>query len=160
MSPDLSVTHPSFRVISTASRAAPLRDWLSAEHANMFLPVPAQPMDRAEEAELLLRAGCPPANVDALLKFAGAYRTRMVPADGALRVRRLGTRALLRIARRLARFPWDQDVRSMLERALLMEFLPATEKAGVEELLEEAGIRKISPVVSLKLDPLSLCAWA
>ena len=110
-------------------------------------------MGRAEEAELLLRTGCPPANVDALLKFAGAYRTRMVPADGALRVRRLGTRALLRIARRLARFPWDQDVRSMLERALLMEFLPAAEKAGVEELLEEAGIRKISPVVRLKLTP-------
>ncbi|KAF8263236.1 AAA domain-containing protein [Lactarius quietus] len=132
---DISVTHPSFRVISTASRAAPLRDWLSTEHANI----------RSEEAALLLRTGCPPANVDALLQFAGAYRTRMVPSDGALRVRRLGTRALLRIARRLARFSWDQDIRRMLERALLMEFLPATEKAGIEELLEDAGIKKISP---------------
>lgn len=144
---DISVAHPSFRVISTASRVAPLRDWLSAEHANMFLPLPAQPMGRSEEAALLLRTGCPPANVDALLRFAGTYRTRMVPSDGALRVRRLGTRALLRIARRLARFPWDQGTRRMLERALLTEFLPATEKAGVEELLEDAGINKISPVV-------------
>ncbi|KAI0265323.1 AAA domain-containing protein [Gloeopeniophorella convolvens] len=145
-SPDLTVAHPSFRVISTASRAAPLRDWLSTEHANMFLPVPAQPMGRAEEAALLRRTGCAPADVTALLQFAGAYRTRMAPADGALRVRRLGTRALLRIARRLARFPWDRDVRSMLERALLTEFLPATEKAGVEELLEGVGIKKLSPV--------------
>jgi hypothetical protein len=79
--------------------------------------------------------------------FAGAYRTCMVPSDGALRVRWLGTRALLRVARRLARFPWDQDVRRMLERALLTEFLSATEKAGVEELLEDAGIKKISPAV-------------
>ncbi|KAI0296956.1 AAA domain-containing protein [Multifurca ochricompacta] len=143
--PDLSTAHPSFRVISTASRAAPLRDWLSSEHANMFLPVPAQPMGRTEEAALLIRTGCPPANVDTLLTFAGAYRTRMAPADGALRVRRLGTRALLRIARRLAQFPWDQDVRSMLERALLTDFLPTTEKVGVEELLEEVGIHKITP---------------
>ncbi|KAH8980661.1 AAA domain-containing protein [Lactarius akahatsu] len=145
-SPDITIAHPSFRVISTASRAAPLRDWLSAEHANMFLTLPAQPMGRSEEAALLLRTGCPPSHVHALLEFAGTYRTRMAPSDGALRVRRLGTRALLRIARRLARFPWDQDMRKMLERALLTDFLPATERAGVEELLEDVGIKKISPV--------------
>ncbi|KAH9164938.1 AAA domain-containing protein [Lactarius sanguifluus] len=144
-SPDITVAHSSFRVISTASRAAPLRDWLSAEHANMFLTLPAQPMGRSEEAALLLRTGCPSHHVDALLGFASTYRTRMAPSEGALRVRRLGTRALLRIARRLARFPWDQDTRRMLERALLVDFLPATEKAGVEELLEDAGMKKISP---------------
>jgi hypothetical protein len=122
----------------------------------MFFPVPAQPMGRSEEAALLLRTGCPATHVDTLLGFAAAYRTRMVPADGALRVRRLGTRALLRIARMVARFPWDLDVRSMLERALLTEFLPATEKAGVEELLEASGIRKVSPAVRA---PLILAMW-
>ncbi|KAH8984497.1 AAA domain-containing protein [Lactarius hatsudake] len=143
--PNITVAHLSFCVISTASRAAPLRDWLSAEHANMFLTLPAQPMGCSEEAVLRLRTGCPPSHVDALLGFAGTYRTRMAPSDGALRVHRLGTRALLRIARRLARFLWDQDTRKMLERALLTDFLPATEKAGVEELLEDAGVKKISP---------------
>ncbi|KAH9160345.1 hypothetical protein EDB89DRAFT_2081954 [Lactarius sanguifluus] len=137
----LSPTHPS--ALSAPLRA--LRDWLSAEHANMFLTLLAQPMGRSEEAALLLRTGCPLSHVDALLGFAGTYRTPMAPSDGALRVRRLGTRALLRIARRLARFPWDQDTRRMLERALLTDFLPATEKVGVEELLEDAGIKKISP---------------
>lgn len=117
----------------------------------MFFPVPAQPMGREEEAALLLRTGCLPTHVDVLLGFATAYRTRMAPADGALRVRRLGTRALLRIARRLARFSWDLDVRTMLERALLTEFLPATEKVGVEELLEENGFKKISPAVRVLL---------
>jgi hypothetical protein len=43
-----------------------------------------------------------------------------------------------------------------LRRALLMEYLPTSERAGVEELLEEAGIRKISPAVRLVL-PLALC---
>jgi hypothetical protein len=106
-------------------------------------------MHRSEEAALLLRTGCPPANVDALLRFSGAYRTRTVSSNGALRVRLLGTRALLGVARRLARFPWDQDVRRILERAFLTEFLSATEKAGVEELLEDAGIKKISPAVRI-----------
>jgi hypothetical protein len=118
----------------------------------MFFPVPAQSMGRSEEAALLLRTGFLSAHVDALLGFAAAYRTRMAPADGALRVRRLETRALLRIARRLARFLRDLDVRSMLERALLTEFLPTTEKAGVEELLEVSGIKKISPAVRVLQD--------
>jgi hypothetical protein len=39
----------------------------------------------------------------------------------------------------------------MLERALLTEFLPATEKVGVEELLEENGLKKISPAVRVSL---------
>ena len=43
----------------------------------------------------------------------------------------------------------------MLERALLTEFLPATEKTGVEELLEDAGIKKISPVVCIPI----LCGY-
>jgi len=107
-------------------------------------------MGRSEETALLLRTGCSRTHVDRLLDFAAAYRTRMAPADGALRVRRLGTRALLRIARRLARFPWDLDMRSTLERALLTEFLPTTEKAGVEELLEECVIKKISPAVRVR----------
>ena len=75
----------------------------------------------------------------------------MTPADSALRVRRLGMQALLRIARRLAHFPRDLDIRSMLERALLTEFLPATEKAGVKELLEEGRIKKTSPAVRVLL---------
>jgi hypothetical protein len=122
----------------------------------MFFPVPAQPMGHSEEAVLLLHTGYPATHVDTLLGFAAAYRTRMAPADGALRVRRLGTHALLRIARRITRFPWDLDVRSMLERALLTESLPATKKAGVEELLEASRIKKISPAVRV---PLILVMW-
>ncbi|KAH9010140.1 AAA domain-containing protein [Lactarius hengduanensis] len=114
-SPDITITHPSFRVISPASCAAPLRDWLSAEHANMFLTLPAQPMGRSEEAALLLRTGCPPPHADALLGFT-AHAWHLLT-----------------------------DTRRMLERALLTDFLPATEKAGVEELLEDARVKKISP---------------
>ncbi|TFY77867.1 hypothetical protein EWM64_g6146, partial [Hericium alpestre] len=72
-SPELSTVHPSFRVISTASKSTLLKDWLSDEHANMFLPIPAQPMARAEEATLLLQTGCAPPHAHTLLAFAEKY---------------------------------------------------------------------------------------
>ncbi|KXN89721.1 von Willebrand factor A domain-containing protein 8 [Leucoagaricus sp. SymC.cos] len=56
---ELSVAHPSFRIISTASKSLPLKDWLSDEHANMFFPIPSQPMDAQEELSILIATGSP-----------------------------------------------------------------------------------------------------
>ncbi|EPQ51988.1 hypothetical protein GLOTRDRAFT_132574 [Gloeophyllum trabeum ATCC 11539] len=107
----LWTSHPSFRIVTTASKSQPLRDWLSDEHANMFFPIPAEPMSRHEETTLLKN-------------------------------RRLGTLSVLRIARRVAKFPWDQDLRAMINRALLGEFLPAAEKINLETLFDECGLSR------------------
>ncbi len=48
---ELSVAHRSFRVISTASKSIPLKDWLSDEHANMFFPVPQSANGRCRRGE-------------------------------------------------------------------------------------------------------------
>ncbi|KAI1792782.1 AAA domain-containing protein [Ganoderma leucocontextum] len=144
-SPDLSVAHRAFRVISTASKSLPLKDWLSDEHANMFFPVAAQPMSHAEEAHLLLQTGCPHPVVDTLLRFADRYRTSMT-ADAVQKNRKLGTRALMRIARRVAQFPSaEPDLHVLLSRALLAEFLPATEAMNLLNIFEETGIKKRTP---------------
>ncbi|KXN82719.1 von Willebrand factor A domain-containing protein 8 [Leucoagaricus sp. SymC.cos] len=37
----LLAAHPSFHIISTASKSLPLKDWLSDEQANMFFPIPS-----------------------------------------------------------------------------------------------------------------------
>ena len=134
-------------MISTSSKSSALRDWLSDEHANMFLPIPAQPMDHAEESAVLLQTGCPPHHVKTLLSFAEKYRQSM-PSEDMLKNRKLGTRALGRIARRLARFPWDDDLHALISRALLAEFLPATEKMSLESLFEEHEIKRYTNVVS------------
>ncbi|TBU30306.1 AAA domain-containing protein [Dichomitus squalens] len=156
-SPDLSVAHTSFRVISTASKSLPLKDWLGDEHANMFFAVPAQPMSHAEEAHILLQTGCPSRVVDTLLAFADRYRTSMT-SDAVQKNRKLGTRALLRIARRVAQFPaagdgagggetegTGTDLHVLLSRAVLAEFLPATEAMNLRNIFEETGIRKRTP---------------
>ena len=135
-------------MISTASKSLPLKDWLSDEHANMFFPVAAQPMSHAEEEHLLLQTGCPALVVDALLRFADRYRTSMT-ADAVQKNRKLGTRALMRIARRAAQFPSiEPDLHTLLSRAVLAEFLPATEAMNLLNICEETGITKRTPAVS------------
>jgi von Willebrand factor A domain-containing protein 8 len=140
---ELSVTHPSFRIISTASKSLSLRDWLNDEHANMFFPIPSQPMDADEENEILLETGCSPNIIKTLLSFAEKYR-QSLSADAVQKNRKLGTRALVRIATRLARFPQDDDLNALISRSLLAEFLPAVERITLDTLLQEAGIKKRS----------------
>ena len=143
---ELSVAHRSFRVISTASKSIPLKDWLSDEHANMFFPVPSQPMDTTEEAGVLLATGCPQELVDTLLVFADKYR-HSLSAENVLKNRKLGTRSLVRIARRLALYPQDTDLQDIIQRSLLAEFLPATEKMNLLTLFEDSNIfKKTTPV--------------
>ncbi|KAL1948549.1 hypothetical protein VTO73DRAFT_12624 [Trametes versicolor] len=143
-SSDLSVAHRSFRVISTASKSLPLKDWLSDEHANMFFAVAAQPMSQVEESHILLQTGCPAPIVDKLLIFADKYRSGMT-SDAVQKNRKLGTRSLIRIARRVAQFPADDDLYTLLSRALLAEFLPPTELINVQNIFEECGIQKRTP---------------
>ncbi|PPQ92175.1 hypothetical protein CVT25_008949 [Psilocybe cyanescens] len=141
---ELSVAHPSFRIISTASKSLLLKDWLSDEHANMFFPIPSQPMDQKEESTILSATGCHQDVIDTLLVFAEKYRNSM-SADNVLKNRKLGTRTLVRIARRLALYPQDTDLQSIIQRSLLAEFLPATEKMNLNTMLEDSNIFKLTP---------------
>jgi von Willebrand factor A domain-containing protein 8 len=118
-----------------------LKDWLSDEHANMFFTIPSQPMGAQEESAVLSATGCPQHYVDTLLTFAEKYRSSM-SADNVLKNRKLGTRSLVRIARRLALCPWDNDIYYIIQRSLLAEFLPATEKMNLNAILKDSNIFK------------------
>ncbi|KAF7762262.1 hypothetical protein Agabi119p4_8855 [Agaricus bisporus var. burnettii] len=54
--------------------------------------------------------------------------------------RRLGTRSLVRIARKLAMFPDSLDLHLTLAQSLLAEFLPAMERLNLNTLLEDSNI--------------------
>ncbi|TFK29464.1 hypothetical protein FA15DRAFT_344640 [Coprinopsis marcescibilis] len=141
---ELSVAHPSFRIITTASKSLPLKDWVSDEHANMFFPIPSQPMDFEEEASILAATGCPTEIVKILLAFADKYR-QSLSSDNIIKNRRLGTRTLVSLSRRIAIFPQDDDLHTLICRALLAEFLPAVEKVNLTTLLEDSAIVKKTP---------------
>ena len=114
----------------------------------MFFTVPAQPMSHAEEAHILLQTGCAAPVVETLLRFADRYRTSMT-SDAVQKNRKLGTRALMRIARRIAKFPAAaEDLHVLLRRAVLAEFLPATETMNLQNIFEDTGIKKRTQPVS------------
>ena len=147
----------------------PLRDWMSIEHANMFFPVLTQPMGVQEERTILSTTGAPAEFIDRLVNFATKYRENMSAthaprstgshapslgyssaggSEGVQRNRKFGTRTLVRIARRIARVPWDVDLYKLITRALLAEFLPTTERMALETILEGAGVTSLQDVVS------------
>ena len=111
----------------------------------MFLTIPSQPMDAAEEAAILIATGCPGELVHSLLSFAEKYRS--MSTDNVQKNRKLGTRSLVRITRRLAAHPGDLDLNALISRSLLAEFLPAAERMSLDQLLEETGIKKRVPLV-------------
>ena len=142
----MSVAHPSFRIVATASKSIPLKEWLTNEHANMFFHIPSQPMDTCEEAVILEATGCPLHFVDSLLLFAERYRNS-ISTDNVVKTRKLGTKTLVRLARKIALYPQNVDLFDMLQQALLAEFLPATEKISLDTLLADSGLIKGSPPV-------------
>jgi hypothetical protein len=150
----LTVPHPSFRTIVTASKSLPLKEWVSDEHANMFFTLPSHPMDPEEEATVLRAAGCPDATINILLSFADKYR-RSLSGDNIIKNRRLGTRTLVSIARRIAVAPQeDHDLYTLISRSLLAEFLPAVEKLNLNTLLEDSNIFKRTDPVSSFVIPM------
>jgi hypothetical protein len=126
----------------------------------MFFPVPAQPMGRAEEEAILCAAGCPARLVGRMLAFAERYRASM-SEDSVQKNRKLGTRSLVRIARRMAVDSGagaevegeggEGDLRAVLSRALLLEFLPGVERMNVDQLFDEAGIVRVASAVRAPL---------
>ncbi|KAF9648314.1 hypothetical protein BDM02DRAFT_3187271 [Thelephora ganbajun] len=160
LSDDLSICHPSFRIIATASKAIPLKDWLTHEHANMFFTFPSQPMDQEEECKTVLSTGCPVEVVEKLLAFAEKYRNTLA-SDSVQKNRKFGTRTILRIAKRMAMVSHNGDRSSdelyvLINRSILAEFLPTTERTALETLLKECDIRpgrsalNPSPIASSK----------
>ena len=114
----------------------------------MFFPIPSQPMSREEESDVIKATGCPPHIIECLLSFAEKYR-QSISDDNVLKNRKLGTRSLVRIARRLALFPHDDDLNAIINRSLLADFLPAVEKRNLDTLLSEAKIEPKPSLVSL-----------
>ena len=144
MPDNLTICHPSFRIIATASKAIPLKDWLTYEHANMFFTLPSLPMNEEEERKAVLSTGCPTEIIERLLAFAEKYRNALA-SDSVQKNRKFGTRAILRIAKRMAMVSQngdgsDEELNVLINRSILAEFLPTTERTVLETLLKECNI--------------------
>lgn len=136
----LTTIDPSFRIIATA--AASRSDWLNEESSTLFGFVQPSPMSAVEERQVIqVRTNCPSDHLDKLLDFAARYRSLSKDVTlGLSKSRRLGTRALIRMAARLAKFPDSTDFYALVSRNLLMDFLPRTTKELVRRVLDDSGL--------------------
>lgn len=103
-------------------------------------------MDTEEESNILLATGCTKEIIDRLLDFAGKYR-QSISAENVLKSRRLGTRSLVRITRKLSMFPNTFNLNSVISQSLLAEFLPTVERLNLNTLLEESNLFQQTEVV-------------
>lgn len=127
------------RVVASAPK---IGDWLSESVATLFATLPSPPMSEDEERRVVAaRADVADlALLDRLFAFAARYRTQAADASGGLhKARQLGTRQLVRVARRLQRWP-DEDLYALLWRNQLCDFLPRTVRDVVDDLLRSSGL--------------------
>ncbi|WFD43708.1 hypothetical protein MPSI1_002372 [Malassezia psittaci] len=128
----------NLRLVVSAPNAA---QWLTEDVATMFATIATPPMTAAEERQVLEKqTQVNPNQLEKLLAFAERYRKESAdPNVGLHKARRLGTRQLLRFAKRLAHFP-ETDMYAMIWRNQLADFLPRTVRDLVKVMLLETGI--------------------
>ena len=101
-------------------------------------------MSEEEERKAVLSTGCPTGIIERLLAFAEKYRNALA-SDSVQKNRKFGTRAILRIAKRMAMVSQngdgsDEELNVLINRSILAEFLPTTERTVLETLLKECNI--------------------
>ncbi|KAJ9475446.1 hypothetical protein PHBOTO_005536 [Pseudozyma hubeiensis] len=140
---ELVPIQPTFRVVATASKST---GWLDEEASTLFAICSTRAMDEDEERHIVLsRVGldAPTSDMKRMFHFVNRYRSLSAdPNLGLAKSRRLGTRQVIRMASRLARWQEDCDVHGLIWRTLLVDFLPITVREVIANLLTECGIYK------------------
>ena len=137
--------HPAFRVIALAEPPKEgAKTWLHNELQTMFLFHTLRPMSKMEEYGVVrtLAPTLPEDTLNALLDVAQLLRGKGAHSVLTNSVT-LSTRQILRIARRLERYP-DEGLHHAVNRAVLSRFLPAVAKDALEQLLRSAGVAGVS----------------
>ncbi|CAL1547451.1 unnamed protein product [Lymnaea stagnalis] len=133
--------HPSFRIIALSEPpvvGSSKQQWLSPEMLTMFLYHSMRPLSRKEEMDVISKLVPHAPNLNKL--FDVVHKLRGSP-DGTLQslASSLSTRQLLRVARRLAKFP-SEDLHSVIHKACLARFLPRLAQSALNQILEESQV--------------------
>ncbi|CAG5132917.1 unnamed protein product, partial [Candidula unifasciata] len=133
--------HPSFRIIALSEPpvvGSTKQQWLTPEMLTMFLYHGMRPLSRSEEMDVISRLVPGVPDLSRLFDFVHKLRHS---TDGTLQslASSLSTRQLLRIARRLAKFP-SEDLHGIIHKACLSRFLPKLAQSALNQSLEESQV--------------------
>ncbi|XP_036084810.1 von Willebrand factor A domain-containing protein 8 isoform X2 [Rousettus aegyptiacus] len=146
--------HPAFRIIALAEPpviGSPTQQWLGPEFLTMFLFHYMKPLVKSEEIRVIqeMVPSIPQEALDKLLSFTHKLRETQDPTAQSLAAS-LSTRQLLRIARRLSRYP-EENLHGAVTKACLSRFLPSLARSALEKNLADASI-EISADNNLELE--------
>jgi len=148
--------HPAFRLMAIAEPptiGTASGQWLSPEVLAMFVFQNMRPLKQNEEAEVLSSVTEAGDMGDTLLDVLRLTHKLRKAEDKSLSSisTSLSTRQLLRVAKRLERFP-GEDAYSVVHKACLARFLPSLPKEGLDKVMDSLGIRppdvKSAPEIS------------
>ncbi|CAN9498551.1 unnamed protein product [Ophioblennius macclurei] len=140
--------HPSFRVLALAEPPAvgggpggKGQQWLGPELLTMFMYHAVRPLGQAEEMGLILglTPTVPKEAAEQLLQLTHTLSKTNDPTAQSL-ASSLSTRQLLRICRRLSKYP-DESVARAVNKACLSRFLPSLARASLEKTLTNCSIQ-------------------
>ncbi len=136
---------PEFRIAALAEPpvvgGSAKEQWLTAEVLSMFFFHSMRPLSQEEELGVLSAlTGHPSQVLQEVLKVTQRLRQS---EDASLRSvsNSLSTRQLLRVARRLGRFP-DESAHGAITKACLARFLPSLPKEALEKTMADMGMHK------------------
>ena len=136
--------HQSFRIIALA-RPKPFTargKWLNPEILSMFSFLPIRPMN-IEEEETVLHTLFPSLGADqiqAIAEFAQSLRSEKDETIQEV-ARNFSTRQLIRIAKRLVKFP-NEDLFSTIMKISLFKFLPNLARDTLTNFLSKHNIKE------------------
>ncbi|XP_025079335.1 von Willebrand factor A domain-containing protein 8-like isoform X2 [Pomacea canaliculata] len=133
--------HPSFRIVALAEPpvvGSSKQQWLSPEMLTMFLYHHMRPLSRDEEYNVIVNLVPGMPDMSKVFDFVHKLRDSH---DGTLNslASSMSTRQLLRIARRMSKYP-SEDLYGMIHKACLARFLPRLAHSALEQTLTEIGI--------------------
>nr|CAD7394578.1 unnamed protein product [Timema cristinae] len=134
--------HPSFRMVALAeppeqnSSGAP---WLSTELLSLFVFHEMRPLALQEELQIVQQLfGKVNPTLSRIMQLSHQLRESTDPTLRSL-AGSLSTRQLLRVARRMARYPSDNPV-DTIHRACLARFLPTVARQALDTAVSKAGL--------------------
>ncbi|KAJ8404599.1 hypothetical protein AAFF_G00334620 [Aldrovandia affinis] len=136
--------HPSFRIVALAEppvAGSSSQQWLGSELLTMFLFHTVRPLGVDEETAIIraMTPDAPTEAVEQLLSLTHRLRETNDPTAQSL-ASSLSTRQLLRICRRLSRYP-EESVSHAIHKACLSRFLPTLARSALQKNLANCSIQ-------------------
>ncbi|XP_027851720.2 von Willebrand factor A domain-containing protein 8 [Aphis gossypii] len=135
--------HPAFRIMALAEPpGGTIPQWITPEVLNMFIFHELRPLSAVEELKIVQHLY--PNSVKPMKKLVAVTKKLRESTDIYLNslAPSLSTRQLLRISKRLDKYP-DSDFYSIVNKACLSQFLPQLTKQMLEKTLYSCSIQPI-----------------